>query len=147
MPRRGYSGWSEYTFRRARALWRNDSRTQLRHELNRILMQLGNRGVKIAKTLAPYRTGRLRNSIVVIPNQTRYGLEVRIGPNLVGKTREQAIAAWVAEFGRGHGPRGSFARGQLTGRRYLRASREIVRKNASRRIQGAMRKHARKVLS
>ena len=144
MPRR-QSGWTENGMRRARALWTPQSQARLRRDTERTLARLGRFGVKVARAVAPVRTGQLRENIVATSEREGRTSQVTVG--LSAATREEAIAAYVAEFGRGHGPRGEFARGPLAGRGFLRTSRILVRRRARGAIQRVMRAHARRELT
>lgn len=110
-------------------------------ELAKTATRLGKYGVKIAKALVPVRTGRTRELIryKIDRKPGRFRLTVFVDHT----TKAEALAAYVSEFGRGHGRAGLHARGHLPPRPYYRRSRELVRKRAKGSFAYAMRKVAK----
>ena len=106
-------------------------------EIDKALNRLGRYGVKVARSLVAVDTGRTKAAIdhTVSDNPRSRTLTV----DVTTSTKDQALAAIVTEFGRGHGKAGAEARGHLPARPYLRTSRTLVTKRARGAISRAMR--------
>ena len=146
IPNKNINGWTDETLRKARSLWHEGARQEFQAIIRKGMIRNGRYGVKVAQALVPVRTGELRESLRYDIETAKSGeISLTIGhPKFA--TREEAIKAYVAEFGRGHGPRGQFARGELPGRKYLYTSRILTRRRAHRTIRREMRRFAKRRL-
>jgi len=150
MPRRrrpfSRRGWGQAQIEQARVLWTPESRADLRRKIIDTLDEIGQQGVKIARTIVPVDSGALRDSISYKITDSPSAGAIILDVLVDIPTREQAIKAYVVEFGRGHGPRGKYAKGNLPGSTYLRTSKELTRDKAQKAIRRVFRNHARQVL-
>ncbi len=117
----------------------------LRANLDKASKRLGTRGVRIAKTLAAVDSGRTRSAIkyatVVSPDGPgwQYSLVVYVD----ARDKPAALAAFVTEFGRGHGRDAARARGSLPARPFIRLARSIIARTSVGSFRRAMRDAAK----
>ena len=118
----------------------------LRRELDKVSTRVGRRGVRIARALVARDTGGTASRIeyyTEVSRDPRGGWVYTLTVGVSARTKAQALAAIVTEFGRGHGRAGHRARGRLPPRPYLRRSRQIVVRRAASAYRRAMRVAAR----